>query len=79
MSVAEKDEPTTFRTGVADVRVDAQVSDGSRLIAGLTHADFNLYDNRLPQPIKYFGHEKEPITLLLLLDVSGSMDKYVQE
>lgn len=75
----EPAEPVTFSTGVANVRVDAQVYDGSRAVAGLTKADFLIYDNNAAQAITYFDQEREPVTLLLVLDVSGSMTRYLEQ
>jgi VWFA-related protein len=72
-------EPATFRTGVANVQVDAQVFEGTRAVAGLTQADFLLYDNNAAQAITYFNQDREPVTLLLVLDVSGSMGRYLEE
>ena len=75
----EPAEPATFRTGVASVRVDAQVFEGTRAVAGLTKADFQLYDNNAAQAITYFDQEREPVTLLLVLDVSGSMARHLEQ
>lgn len=75
----QPEEPATFRTGVASVRVDAQVFEGTRAVAGLTKADFLLYDNNAAQSISYFEQEREPVTLLLVLDVSGSMTHYLEQ
>ena len=75
----EPAEPVTFRTGVASVRVDAQVFEGTRAVAGLTKADFQLYDNNAAQAITYFDQEREPVTLLLVLDVSGSMARHLEQ
>ena len=75
----EPAEPVTFRTGVASVRVDAQVFEGTRAVAGLTKADFQLYDNNAAQAITYFEQEREPVTLLLVLDVSGSMARHLEQ
>ena len=45
-----------------------------RVIRGLSPDDFELYDNRELQEIKYFSAEaREPISIAFLLDVSGSM------
>lgn len=74
----EPAEPATFKTDVANVRVDAQVFEGTRAVAGLTKADFLLYDNNAQQTIHYFEQEREPVTLLLVLDVSGSMSSYLE-
>ena len=57
------------------VRVDAQVVDGGKLVTDLTVKDFLVADEDVPQKIVYFGQEREPVSLLLLLDVSGSMQK----
>ncbi len=71
--VAHETEPT-FRAGVALVKVDAQVVDGrGHNITDLSQADFEILDEDRPQRITGFAHESEPIDLLLLLDVSGSM------
>jgi VWFA-related protein len=75
----EPAEPAVFRTGVANVRVDAQVFEGTRAVGGLTRGDFLLYDNNAAQTITYFAQEREPLTLLLVVDVSGSMAKYVEQ
>ncbi|HEV3330576.1 MAG TPA: VWA domain-containing protein [Bryobacteraceae bacterium] len=67
-------QPATFRAGVTLVKVDAAVTDRSgRIIAGLTPQDFEVFDENAPQKILYFEHESDPLDLLLLLDVSGSM------
>jgi len=63
----------TFRTSVVQVRVDLQVVENNRPLTGLTKSDFVLYDEGAPQPLTYFGRDEEPVTVLLLLDVSGSM------
>lgn len=69
----------TFKSGVSNVRVDAQVIQDGVLITDLTAQDFVIREDDRPQPIVYFGREKEPLSLLLLFDVSGSMRKYVEQ
>jgi Ca-activated chloride channel family protein len=69
----------TFQTGVTWVRVDVQVGDKNRTLSGLTREDFVVYDEGRPQEIGYFGHDSEPLDLLLLLDVSGSMRRYLEQ
>ncbi|MBM3785742.1 MAG: VWA domain-containing protein [Acidobacteria bacterium] len=61
------------------VRVDAQVMDGARVVPGLTRNDFLLYDNNQPVTLTYFEQEREPLTLLLVLDVSGSMSRFLEQ
>jgi Ca-activated chloride channel family protein len=68
-----------FRAGVADVRLDVQVVDGKQPVQGLTKDDFQITDEGQPQTITYFAHEAEPLNLILLLDISGSMTKYISQ
>jgi Ca-activated chloride channel family protein len=69
-----------FRSGVALVRVDAQVVDGAkRALAGLSKDDFEVLDEGELQPVVYFGRDSEPLWVTLLLDVSGSMHKRLDE
>jgi VWFA-related protein len=63
---------------VAFVRTDVLVTDRNRIVADLTAEDFTITDEGQPQKIVYFGRESEPLSLLLLLDVSGSMRKYLE-
>ena len=76
---AQPADQVIFRSTVTQVRVDAQVVINGRPLAGLTKDDFVIYDEGAPQPLVYFGHEDEPISVLLLLDVSGSMKRYLEQ
>ncbi|HTB16878.1 MAG TPA: hypothetical protein VK708_02130, partial [Bryobacteraceae bacterium] len=79
-SIEQPEEATpTFKTGVSDVRVDVQVTEGDKLIKDLAKTDFAVTDEGQPQSIVSFAHGDEPVTLILLLDVSGSMQKYIDE
>lgn len=49
------------------------------MVTDLTRADFSVFDEGNPQPITYFGRESEPLSLVLLLDVSGSMRQYIEQ
>jgi len=72
-------QEAVFRAGVTDVRLDVQVLDGKEPVQGLKKEDFVITDEGQPQTISYFAHEKEPLNLLLLLDISGSMTKYIAQ
>jgi Ca-activated chloride channel family protein len=73
-------EDVTFRAGVALVHVDAEVTSADgRLLTGLTRADFRVLDEGKPQPIVNFSAEEQPLDLILLFDVSGSMRAVVSE
>jgi VWFA-related protein len=73
------DDPAVFKSDVAMTRVDAQVVDRTgRPITGLDLNDFVLRVDGKVQPIRNFSSENMPVDILLLLDVSGSMEPHVQ-
>ena len=43
------------------------------LVSGLEKGDFQVYEDGVLQPIKYFSHEDIPVTVGLVIDNSGSM------
>ncbi|MGA9980220.1 MAG: VWA domain-containing protein [Candidatus Sulfotelmatobacter sp.] len=43
------------------------------LVSGLGQDDFQVYEDGVRQPIKYFSHEDIPVTVGLVVDNSGSM------
>ncbi len=57
----------------------AAANPNGRTIPDLTQRDFEILDDGEPQSILYFDHESEPLDLLLLLDVSGSMHRSLME
>src|SRR5215218_7580281 len=64
----------TFKSGTQIVSLFVTVADASkRLVAGLTQEDFEVFDNEKPQPIVFFQNEVQPITVIVMLDTSGSM------
>jgi Ca-activated chloride channel family protein len=57
------------------VRVFVTVTDrDGRLVTTLTETDFEVRDEGKPQPVALFDNTPQPIRLVLLLDVSGSME-----
>ncbi len=68
-----------FRATTAWVRVDVQVGEKRRVLGDLSKDDFVVYDEGQPQKILYFGRDSEPLDVLLLLDVSGSMRRYLEQ
>ena len=57
------------------VAIDVQVVDrkSQRLIFDLSQNDFEIYDDRVKQRIEQFSQDKLPLSVVLLLDASGSM------
>lgn len=73
-------EPAVFRANVSLVHVDAAVTDaGGRILTGFAKNDFRVFDERKEQPIVQFSAEEQPLDLILLFDVSGSMRPVVQD
>lgn len=63
-----------FRSGARSVAVYATVTDEmGRPITDLTRDDFEVYDNGKRQAITLFESGAQPITVVLMLDRSGSM------
>jgi len=73
------DPPVTFRSDVSLGRVDAQVVDGgNHPIRGLRVQDFILRVDGKAQEIRNFQSEKVPVDVVLLLDVSRSMEPHIR-
>ena len=69
-----KPQESVFRGGTRTVAVYATVSDAEgRLVPDLTQEDFEVYDEGKRQTITLFENGSQPITVVLLLDRSGSM------
>ena len=68
-------QQTPFKSGSgAIVPIFATVLDGQqRLVPDLVREDFEVLDNDKPQPIVFFENEIQPITVVVMLDTSGSM------
>jgi len=70
---AAQQEPQ-FRGGTHMVSVYATVVDQyGRLIPNLTKDDFEILDNGRRQPVTVFANDVRPITIVMMLDRSGSM------
>ena len=77
--VAGADDQVVFRSDVNLVRVDAQVVDrDNRAITGLRAEDFVLREGGKELKVSNFASENMPVDLLLLLDVSASMQPHIR-
>ena len=64
----------TFRSGTQIVSLFVTVTDlQRRLVPDLVQEDFEVLDNGKPQPIVFFDNQSQPITVVVMLDTSGSM------
>jgi VWFA-related protein len=72
-AVAAGQQPT-FRAAGEAVRVFVTVTDSSgRLVTDLGQDAFEVRDDGKPQPITLFDNTPQPIRLIVMVDVSGSM------
>ncbi len=63
-----------FSARVDTVRVDVEVRRGGKLASGLTAADFELFDNGARQAIELVTASALPVSVVLALDTSASLD-----
>src|SRR5262245_57630587 len=74
LAVLGAQQQPTFRGASDIVRVYATVTDrDGRLVTTLTRDDFSVRDEGKPQTITAFDNSPQPIRLIVMLDVSGSM------
>lgn len=67
-------QQAVFRGDGDTVRVFVTVTDREgRLVTTLTQSDFEIRDEGRPQPITIFDNQPQPVQLIVMLDVSGSM------
>lgn len=67
-----------FRAGVQTVPIYATVIDGDgRLVPDLEREHFEIYDNGKLQTITNFTADVQPLTVVVMLDTSGSMTLYL--
>jgi VWFA-related protein len=72
--LATTQQQPTFRTGAYTVAVYTTVTDAEgRLVPDLDRDQFEVYDNGKLQKITTFANDIQPITVVMLLDRSGSM------
>ncbi len=74
VAVGAQQQQPTFKSGARTVAVYATVTgkDG-RLVPDLTQADFEIKDAGKPAPITVFSNDVQPISVVMMLDRSGSM------
>jgi Ca-activated chloride channel family protein len=75
VTLAAQGQQPVFR-GVGDnVPVYVTVVDkDNRLVPGLTREEFQVLDNGRVQPLTVFDNTPQPVRLIVMLDVSGSME-----
>jgi len=75
LEIAAAPQQPVFRGTSDAVRVFVTVTDrDGRLIPMLQKDDFEIRDEGKPQPITLFDNTPQPVRLIVMLDVSGSME-----
>ncbi|MGZ8842851.1 MAG: VWA domain-containing protein [Pyrinomonadaceae bacterium] len=77
----EKDPIDVVKVNTDLVVFDAQVIDKKtkRTIGDLTKADFEITDNGVRQEVSYLSRDELPLSIMLMLDVSGSVRPILHE
>jgi VWFA-related protein len=63
-----------FRSGIDVVSIDVSVMNGNSAVSGLTIDKFVVTDNGVPQTLDSISLDKVPLSLMLVLDTSGSLE-----
>jgi len=72
--LAQQPQAPLFKSGTQVVSLFVTVADAQkRLVPDLTKDDFEVFDNEKLQPLTYFDNSVHPITVVVMLDTSGSM------
>lgn len=76
---ADEDE-TTIRISTEIVLLDAQVlrKKNGLVVSSLNKEDFEVYEDGVKQEISFFGKDKLPLSIMLLIDTSGSVRPVIE-
>jgi Ca-activated chloride channel family protein len=74
VAVLGAQQGTVFRSATQMVPVYVTAVDNTgHLVTDLTRDDFEIFDNGRPEPIVQFSSAIQPISIVVMLDMSGSM------
>jgi Ca-activated chloride channel homolog len=74
VSLLAQAQPPRFRSGIDLVTVDVLVTDGTRAVTGLSADDFEVRDSGVVQTIDTVSVGTVPVSMLLALDTSNSVE-----
>ncbi len=78
LSTSGAAQQATFRAGTRTVPIYATVTDANgRLVPDLARGDFEIYDNGRRQELTLFENTAQPISVVVMLDTSGSMTMHL--
>jgi Ca-activated chloride channel family protein len=68
--------PPTFEAGIEVINLNVSVTDPrNRYVTNLAEKDFAVFEDGVRQELSLFTHENLPISLVLMVDTSASMDE----
>lgn len=70
--------PPVFRAEAVDAHIDAVVTERGRPVAGLTARDFSVSRGGRDLRVTGVAPQDHPLDILLVLDVSGSMQRWLE-
>jgi Ca-activated chloride channel homolog len=81
ISLAQEPAEQTLKLSTELVTLDAQIlhKKTGRAIGNLLKEDFSLYEDGVKQEITHFSQDKLPLSVLLLLDTSGSVWDFMND
>src|SRR5207344_1789292 len=66
----------TFEAGIEVINLNVSVTDPrNRYVTDLAEKDFAIFEDGIRQELSLFTHENLPISLVLMIDTSASMDE----
>jgi Ca-activated chloride channel family protein len=75
-SPTQRPATPTFGVGVEVINLNVSVTDArSRYVTDLEAGDFAVFEDGVKQDLSLFTHENLPISLVLMVDASASMDE----
>jgi Ca-activated chloride channel family protein len=73
---AQARQPPTFGTGIEIINLSLSVTDAqNNFVTDLTRKDFAVYEDGIRQDLSLFTHENLPISMVLMIDCSASMEE----
>jgi len=74
-SPAQAPQAPTFGTGIEIINLSLSVTDArNNFVTDLQQGDFAVYEDGIRQDLSLFTHENLPISLVLMIDTSASME-----
>jgi Ca-activated chloride channel homolog len=68
--------PPVFEAGIEVINLNVSITDArGQYVTGLKREDFAVFEDGVKQDLSIFAHENLPISMVLMVDTSASMDE----